>query len=283
MDQPALESRLADLGLPGIRFFASIDSTNDEAWRWFDAGTLHGALVVADEQTAGRGRFDRKWVTVPGSSLAFSIIMFSPPLEAKAVNRLVGLAALSICNALRGQYDLSAQIKWPNDILLDQKKIAGILTETRWEGERLMATVLGIGINIAPESVDPEHLPPLDLPFPATCVETVLGQVVDRWQLLHDILKEMNELFPHLSSASFIHQWERYLAYRGQWVELFTGMESEHNHHAIQATSQVGKLIGLTQDGSLKLLAESGVMLNVPVGEIHLKPARIREQSHPPD
>ncbi len=71
MDQPSLESALADLNLPAIRFFTSIDSTNDEAWRWIDAGAPHRALVIADEQTAGRGRFQRHWVTTAGKWAGF--------------------------------------------------------------------------------------------------------------------------------------------------------------------------------------------------------------------
>ena len=85
MDQASLQDYLEDLGLPLIRFFESIDSTNDEAWRCVDIGVPHSTLIVADEQTAGRGRYQRHWVTTRGACLAFSLVLHAPPLNAQQV------------------------------------------------------------------------------------------------------------------------------------------------------------------------------------------------------
>ncbi len=284
MDQPSLESALADLHLPAIRYFPTIDSTNDEAWRWIDAGAPHGALVFADEQTAGRGRFKRHWVTPRGSGLAFSLVFVSPPLNPHVVQLLTGLGALAICNALQTKYSLSAEIKWPNDILLNQRKAAGVLVEVRWNGENLNAVIIGIGINIAPESISPANLPVEGLSIPATCVETALGHPVDRLELLHAILQEVFNWLPRLSSQAFIHAWEDSLAYRDLWVELsvIDTVQSSHREVALPPT-QVGKVIGLASDGSLKLLTLSGKLVIVQVGEIHLRPTPADHPSLPPD
>jgi BirA family biotin operon repressor/biotin-[acetyl-CoA-carboxylase] ligase len=267
MDQPGLETALADLPLPGLRYFDSVGSTNDEAWHWFDAGASHAALVVADAQTSGRGRHHRHWVTLSGSGLAFSMLLKFPPLDQQYLNRLVGLGALAVCKTLQDRYKLPAQIKWPNDVLLNQRKVAGVLVETRWEGERLLAAVLGIGINIAPPSIDPHNFQPGGLFFPATCVENELGCQVGREELLHAVLNTLFNLLPELPSASIMSMWQGSLAFLNHWVE-FSGA-----HPAPQSSGvQIGKLLGLESDGSLKLLTESGDFMNLPGGEIHLNP-----------
>jgi BirA family biotin operon repressor/biotin-[acetyl-CoA-carboxylase] ligase len=284
MDLPSLESALADLNLPAIRFFSSIGSTNDEAWRWVDVGAPHCALVIADEQTAGRGRFNRRWVTTAGSGLAFSLVLLSPALSPQLVQRLTGLSAVAVCNTLRTKYALPAQIKWPNDILLNQHKVAGVLVEARWDGEKLIAAVIGIGINIAPESVNPVNLPLEGLNFPATCVEAALGHPVDRLELLCASLREFFRWLPQLASQNFIDEWEASLAYYGQWVELFTeNLAHSSPREAAPAPIQLGKVVGLTQDGSLKLLTQSGELVTAQVGKIHLRPSFSDQPSQSPD
>ena len=180
MDQPTLEATLADLNLPAIRYFQSIGSTNDEAWNWIEDGAPNQALVIADEQTAGRGRAHRRWITVPGAGLAFSLVLLSPPLDPPFIPRLTGLGAVAIQKALIKKYALPAEIKWPNDILVNARKVAGVLVEAHWSGDTLIGAIVGIGINIAPESVSEVNLPATGLNFPATCLENELGRPIDR-------------------------------------------------------------------------------------------------------
>lgn len=284
MDQLSLESTLADLNLPAIRFFTSIGSTNDEAWRWTDAGAPHAALVITDEQTAGRGRFQRRWVTTAGSGLAFSLILRSPPLDPQVVNRITGLGALAVAQALQSKYALTAQIKWPNDILLDQRKVAGVLVEACWNGPDLKAVIIGIGINIAPDSVNPANLPAEGLNFPATCIENELGHPVDRLELLYATLKVLFTWLPQLNTQDFIREWEGFLAYRDQWVELSVVDSAQSAYpEAAPLSNLVGKVIGLTPDGSLKLLTKSGKLVTAQVGEIHLRPAPVGHPTMPTD
>jgi BirA family biotin operon repressor/biotin-[acetyl-CoA-carboxylase] ligase len=272
MDQTSVESFLSKLNLPAVCYFKSIGSTNDEAWDWVDAAAPHTALVVAEEQTAGRGRFQRRWITARGSGLAISLILRSPPLDPQQVHFLTGLGALAVNQALRVKFGLAAQVKWPNDVLLNQRKTAGVLVESRWDGEDLKAAVIGIGINIAPESVDPVNLSPAGLNFPATCVEGELGHPVDHLELLRAILEQFFSWLPLLASPDFIHAWEDSLAYKDQWVELSLDYPVLSAHQAAASRpAYIGKLVGLTMDGSLKLLTKSGDLVTAQVGELHLR------------
>ena len=273
MDHQSLESTLADLHLSGIRFYPTIGSTNDEASKWIEAGAPHLSLVIADEQTAGRGRSNRRWISAPGAGLAFSLILLAPPFNSHLLSRLPGLGAVAVQNALHKKLSLSAQIKWPNDILINQKKAGGVLVEVRWHGEFPEGIIIGIGINIAPESISSISLPPEGLNFPATCVESVLGHPVNRLELLHAILQELLFWLPCISSPEFIREWESCLAFFGQQVEIFTG---ETPAYVIPGNDfpnlKAGKVIGLSQDGSLKLITPTDEVVTVSIGEVHLRP-----------
>ena len=123
MNQNDLKIIFSKLPLGDVRYFDSIGSTNDEALAWAANDAKDLSLVVADEQTAGRGRLDRKWFTPPGTALAFSLILRPSAAERPDLSRMVGLAALSIIDSLLAR-GLSPQIKWPNDILLNGRKVS---------------------------------------------------------------------------------------------------------------------------------------------------------------
>ncbi len=256
MDQNELSAALADLPLGGLRFYDTIGSTNDEALRWAAEGARDLSLVVAEEQTAGRGRFSRKWHTPPGAALALSLILRPSASEAAFAGRLTGLAALALVDCCRA-LGLPAQIKWPNDVLLGGRKAAGILVETSWGGGSLDAAVLGIGVNVAPASVPPAD----ELSFPATCIEAELGTPLNRPHLLRDLLSTLLSWRSRIPSGDFLRAWEGSLAYRGMPVSV-----SQDHGQPLNGT-----LLGLEPDGSLRLMANSKTVV-VHVGEIHLRP-----------
>jgi BirA family transcriptional regulator, biotin operon repressor / biotin---[acetyl-CoA-carboxylase] ligase len=242
--------------LGAIRYFDSIGSTNDEALAWASQGAPNLSIVIADEQTAGRGRLDRKWFTPPGSALACSVIL--RPDNNTHLSRTVGLAALSIADAC-AKLGLSPQIKWPNDILLNEKKTAGILIETIWSGDTVAALVIGMGINILKESV-----PPLEnLKFPATSIETELGHALDREQFLQEVLSNLIARLPHMQTDEFLASWEGQLAYKNHSVQITRG-----DNEIIQ-----GELLGLGIDGSLRLKNVDGAELTIHFGDVSLRPA----------
>jgi BirA family biotin operon repressor/biotin-[acetyl-CoA-carboxylase] ligase len=257
MDMGELEKSLQNLPIGPVRYFESVGSTNDEAADWANQEAPNLSLVVAGEQTAGRGRQGRRWHTPPGVALAFSMVLRPKLFGSFPISYLTGLGGLAVCTALQDEYGLQAEIKWPNDVLVSGKKLAGVLVETSWQGGDPKFAVLGIGINVAIGSVPPES----ELNFPATSVEAVLGSPVDRQVLLRFVLEKVLSWLPHLKEIDFLQAWERQLAYRSQWVQL-----------AIPGKEPIeGRLLGLDVDGSVILVLPSGVENAYPIGQIHLR------------
>ena len=257
MNQSELKKALSKLPLGDVSYFESIGSTNNEALAWAAGGAKDLSLVIADEQTAGRGRLDRKWFTPRGTALAFSLILRPRPEEKPYITRVVGLAALAVADALRTR-GLVSQVKWPNDVLLNGRKVAGILIESVWSGEEVDCLVIGIGLNVLKGAAPSDEL----LQFPATSLEHALGPDVERGKILHDILAGVIALRPHIGTDSFIALWEKALAYRGEQVRVEEG----------NGVSTTGRLLGLESDGSLKLNTEAGKSLTVRFGDVRLRP-----------
>jgi BirA family biotin operon repressor/biotin-[acetyl-CoA-carboxylase] ligase len=257
MNETQLTRSLAPLPLGALRYYNTTGSTNDDALAWASQGAPDISLVIADEQTRGRGRMDRKWYTPPHSALAFSLILRPVDSERAHPARTTGLLALSLSECLR-KLGLAPEIKWPNDVLLNGRKVAGILVESTWSGEELESMVLGMGVNVLAASVPPAEI----LLFPATSIETELGRAIDRIQLLHAILEMVLALRPTLGTDAFLDAWEANLAFRGQQVQVLGSSPKPIT----------GELLGLNVDGSLRLRDEHGRSVTVQVGEVHLRP-----------
>jgi len=256
MNQPELNELLSTLPLGEIRYFDSIGSTNDEALAWANKGAPDLSLIVADEQTMGRGRLDRPWFTPPGTALAFSLILRPTADEKPHLSRLVGLAALAITESLQ-KLGLTPQIKWPNDVLLNQRKVAGVLIELVWSGEDVVCVVIGIGVNILKRAVPDTDI----LRFPGTSLEGMLGHPVERENVLRDILASLTALRPQLSTDEFMNKWGEALAYRGRQVKVDMGGQTV-----------VGRLEGMISDGSLRLRDDNGKSVTVRFGDVRLRP-----------
>jgi BirA family biotin operon repressor/biotin-[acetyl-CoA-carboxylase] ligase len=256
MDQQELVQGLSDLPLGDIRYFSSVGSTNDEAIKWATRGVRDLSIIVADEQTAGRGRLDRPWFTPPATALAFSLILRPRPDEMPHLSRIVGLAALALVDAL-GKLRLAPQIKWPNDILLNGRKVAGILIELTWAGDEVDYVVIGIGVNVAKGASPATDV----LRFPAVSLEHILGELHNRTRLLHNILAAFISLRPHMHTDSFLSAWEKSLAYYGKDVRVEMGADRV----------VTGKVIGLETDGSLKIRDDHGRTVTVRFGDVRLR------------
>lgn len=200
-------------GVAGVLFYAELSSTNDLALEWADNGAADGSLVLADLQTAGRGRAERRWVTRPGTALAMSLILRPKAVEMAHVARFSALAALGLVDTLE-KMGLTAEIKWPNDVLLSGRKVAGVLVETVWRGNDLTALVVGMGVNVTADSVPPAA----ELRYPATAVEVEMGEEVDRWSLLAGILQGIFTYRAILPTEAFMTAWNEKLAFKGQQV-----------------------------------------------------------------
>ncbi|NLX12192.1 MAG: biotin--[acetyl-CoA-carboxylase] ligase [Phycisphaerales bacterium] len=259
MDETTLRNRLTDLNLPALRYFDTVGSTNDIALEWVLNGAPDLALVVADQQQSGRGRLGRQWVTRPNSALALSLVIRPTPDEVNRLALFSPLAAVALHQVLTENFGLPVQIKWPNDVLVDRKKVSGILVEVQWEGQTPLGLVLGIGINIAPSAV-----PPTDqLLFPATSIEAAAGRQVDRLDLLHDFLAALLEWRPQLGSGEFFQTWEDNLAFLKESVRIESGGQQVYN----------GTVQGIDPDGNLRLLEPTGNEVRIAAGDVRLRPS----------
>lgn len=264
IDQESLEQVLQGIGLGPLRILDQVGSTNSDALRWADAGAPDLSVVIADEQTAGRGRHGRTWFTPAGAALAFSLVLRESLVTGQdRLARLTALGALAVSQALQAEYNLAAQIKWPNDVLLERRKVCGILTEAQWHGERLSAVILGIGINVALASVPPGS----DVIFPATCVEAALGRKIDRWQLLRCVLEKILAWRSRLEEPEFLNAWEERLAFKGQQVYIYNGTAAQ------DSPDEQGVLLGLDGAGRLLIRSQSGDLHSLSFGELRLRPA----------
>ena len=257
MDENTLQEYLSVLPLGPLRYIESTGSTNDLAMDWIEEGAPHLSLVVADEQTAGRGRNGSRWYTPPGSSLAFSLVLYPEQIGDFALPRLTGLGALGVCTTLQDEYSLEARIKWPNDVLVAGQKLTGVLVEIAWSGERLQSAVLGIGINVAIDSL------PLDIELghPATSVESQVGKPVERWTLLREVLLKLVFWLEKINSPEFLQVWEENLAYRDEMVKLTQDGRELYE----------GRLLGLDRDGALYLQGSDGSVQTIQDGGLQLR------------
>ena len=250
-DTTRLADHLDSLGLSEWTYHREVTSTNDIALSWAARGARDWSLVLADSQSAGRGRFDRTWVTKPNSALAMSLVLRPQALEKPHMTRFTALAALGLIQALR-HVGGDGQIKWPNDVLMNGKKVAGILVEAAWQADDVNGLVLGMGVNVTQEAV------PHQLRYPATSLEAEISHPINRWELLADIIREMMALRPLLIEQVFIETWNASLAFRDQWIHF------KRRDHTVERL----KLMGMTSDGCLSLQNESGECDIAVEGEI---------------
>jgi len=259
MNETSLKKALSKLKIGDLRYFDSIGSTNDEALAWAALGAQDISIVVADEQTQGRGRLDRKWLTPKGSALAVSVILHLSEALRPVLSRTVGLAALSISDACL-KLGLAPLIKWPNDILLGEKKAAGILIETVWTGNDVDSIIVGMGINIHKNSIPPNDM----LKFPATSIEDeIKNETHPREEILANVLEALVAWRELMATDEFIKAWEERLAYFGKHVVINTGAE----------TQTIGRVDGLEPDGSLRLIDANNKSVIINFGDVSLRPA----------
>ena len=234
-----------------VVYYDKIGSTNDEARKLALAGTPEGTLVVADEQTAGRGRLQRRWLAPPGQALLFSLI-FYPDLAPRDAFQLTMLSSVACVQAVQNLTCLRPVIKWPNDLLLDGKKLAGILSEMGQAGERLSA-VVGIGLNV---NVDLTPWP--DLAQRATSLREMLGRTVPRVPLLQEILRQIEMRYDLLRAGqSPYEEWLANLATLGREVRVTTP----------EGVFE-GRASGVDRDGALELTLPDGTKRRILVGDV---------------
>ena len=238
-----------------IHSFAEVTSTNDEAHRLAEAGALHGEVVIAESQTQGRGRRGHAWISLPGKSLAFSVIL-RPMLPPARAPELTLAAAVAVCEAARELGAHGARIKWPNDVECKGRKLSGLLTELRAEPDRVRHAVLGVGFNVSMEMHDfPEELRPL-----ATSLLIESGEKVPRPLVCARLLE-------HLEEWLSLHETEGFGPVRDRFSELSSTLGRKVRITFAGATLE-GDAADLDESGALLLRDKSGAMVRVSAGEV---------------
>jgi BirA family biotin operon repressor/biotin-[acetyl-CoA-carboxylase] ligase len=248
---------------PHILRFDSLPSTNTEAARQAALGVPEGLCVLAREQTAGRGRRERSWVSPKDAGLYLSVVL-RPTLETRLWPLITLAAALSVRDALHAACGLAADIKWPNDLLAGERKLCGILAETA-DGARGRAVVLGIGVNLRRGAFPPE------LNATATSVEEQTTRAPDAEQLLAALTRALAARYETLhaadGAAEILREWQRHSTYaHGRRVRVALATETFN-----------GITRGLDPDGALRVETIEGTIRTVTAGDV----TAVREEREP--
>jgi BirA family transcriptional regulator, biotin operon repressor / biotin---[acetyl-CoA-carboxylase] ligase len=239
-----------------IFYYPTIGSTNDRALELVLAGEPEGVLVLAEEQTGGRGRRERVWHSKARIGIYVSIVL-RPMVPAPRAPLFTFTAAVAVTAALREVTGLSATIKWPNDVMIGPRKIAGILAETRGSESIIRDMVLGIGINVNHGERDftPEIL------ARATSVRVETGGCPDRAALLVSVLEGFERRYARLlggQAAEILREWESFSALPPGRSLVVQG----------PAGRTEGRVAGVDEEGALLLTRPDGRTVRVPFGEI---------------
>jgi BirA family biotin operon repressor/biotin-[acetyl-CoA-carboxylase] ligase len=251
MREDSARPGLAGTRFDDIRWFAQVGSTNTVAAELARSGAREGLVVVAEHQTAGRGRHGRRWEAEPGSSLLMSLLLRPPlpPTEAPLVTVLVAVAACAACEEVAG---VAPALKWPNDLIVGERKLGGILGEV----VPGVAMVLGLGLNVTG---------PVSSPEGRVALEEVTGRPVDRWDLLVALLRHLDAGCGALGSGA--GRARLLAAYRARSSTLGRTVRVE----LAGGGSLVGEAVDITAEGHL-LVEEGGTRRVVPAGDVvHLR------------
>lgn len=239
-------------------FLDEIDSTNDEAKRYAVKGEKEGFLVFSDSQSSGRGRLGRAWKSEKGSSLYFSFIL-KPDIMPYEAPLLTLVAGIGVMRGLKKITGLEVKIKWPNDIILNGKKVVGILTEMSVEMERVKYIIVGIGINTNNESFDEE------IAYKATSLAKEANKKFNRAEVLSVCLKEIENCYKVFKKSGFSalrQEYKENCANIGENVKLM-----------IKDREIIGNALDINEKGEIIIEKENGERINIFGGEVSLRRA----------
>ena len=236
-----------------VLYLPETSSTMDVARQEAEAGAPDGTLVIAEHQTAGRGRFQRQWVSPPGVNLYFSILL-RPRLG--ELHRMNIAATLAVARAIRTTTGLHPTIKWPNDVRLNGRKVCGILIENQVEGDRVHYVIVGIGINV---NFDPT--PYSEIATLATSLMREAGRPISRLDMLRAFLEEFDVLYGALKRGESV---------RDEWCGL---LETLGRHVQVRWDQQVeeGLAADVDEEGNLVLERADGSRVTMLAGEVTLQ------------
>jgi BirA family biotin operon repressor/biotin-[acetyl-CoA-carboxylase] ligase len=240
-----------------IRVFEETNSTNDIVEKLARDGVKEGVVVFAESQTKGRGRLGRKWLSPPRRGLWFSVLL-RPDLRPQAATQLTVAAATALVRAIREQTGLTPEIKWPNDILIKGRKVAGVLTELAAELDHVKHLTLGIGVDV---NLAASEFPP-ELRKLATSLKIECGRHLSRIDLAAAILRELDCDYARICAGQFeavADEWQEQCATIGRRVTIHIGPRALQGH--AEALDDDGALLLRTEHGRLERIIGGDVTL----------------------
>lgn len=241
------------IGQGDIYHFDAIDSTNDKAYELAEEGALEGTVVIAETQTKGKGRMGRKWVS-PRSGGIYASIILRPDLETDELPAITLITATAIINTIKKTAGIEAGMKWPNDILVGDKKISGILTEIKAQPDIVDFLILGIGVNV---NTSKGKLPP-----EGTSIKVETGEEVSRMELVQSMLLEIEEVYSKFKKKGFSSlrkECKKLSSVLGKKVKI------EEHHRKIE-----GVAFDIDEKGALIIKDEEGKFQRVFSGDVVL-------------
>lgn len=251
--------RLVFAGRP-FKFATQVGSTQDIARTWAldeDRPAPQGAVVICEEQTAGRGRQGRRWLATPGSSIMFSAVL-RPDLPPEHVTRATMAGGLAVADVVTPLIGEDFALKWPNDALVRNKKLCGILSEAVWLGDDLVAVILGIGLNVRTEFNG------LDFAYTAASLEVETGRMFDRHDLLRDLLARLDHWAGQVADEGIVAAWKARLATLGKRVTVYTEpttFPSPSFEGVAEDVDETGALLVRLDDGAVRRVVAADVGL----------------------
>jgi BirA family biotin operon repressor/biotin-[acetyl-CoA-carboxylase] ligase len=255
-----LISRLGKIKVVGrdIRVFQETTSTNDVMERLASDGVKEGVVIFAEAQLAGRGRLGRKWISPSRKGLWFSVLL-RPNMRPQEATQLTVAAATALARAIRSETGLAPEIKWPNDLLLGGRKVAGILTELSAELDHVKYLILGIGVDVNLNASDF----PTELRKIATSLKLELGETLSRPPLAAAILRELDRDYARTVTGQFesvADDWEERCSTLGRNVSIRIGERTIY-----------GRAESLDNDGALLLRTQHGHLERITGGDVTLR------------
>jgi len=240
-----------------IEYYEELESTNTEALRLALENAPEGTVVIADAQSEGRGRLDRIWESPPSLNLYLSVVL-RPDIPAAASSLIPLMVGVAVADIISKYDPGQVRLKWPNDVLIDGKKICGILTEMRTKADRVHFIIVGIGVNINMRKLDF----PREIRETATSLRIGTECEIDRLDVairLFENLERWYRIFLNGGEAAIREKWLQYAELIGKRIEV-----------VFKSDMQRGTVVGLDENGALLLEGETGVQ-QVLAGDVYIE------------
>ena len=239
-----------------IHYYKEVTSTNDMAEKLVDMDASEGSVIIAEKQTAGRSRKKTDWISPKGG--IWMTIILRPDVDLLEASKLTIVAGVALAKTLNDEFNIDAGIKWPNDILIGDKKICGILTEAITEKDKIKAVLVGIGLDV---NLDEEEIPD-DLKPIATTIKKYMEKTIKRSDILNAFFNQFEEFYDEFIKGNFkytIKEWRRLSTTTGKRVKVYK-----------KGKALCADAIGIDNSGALIVELDDGELEKITSGEVKI-------------